>query len=97
MSWGCPMGTRTFCSGPGAPGTLSLICFSAFLGCFDLSDSKGDSFGDIDPKPLQLASIGIRESPSCFSQQSQGRTLIGLIGSCDHPWTRHDSPSVGGL
>lgn len=42
---GLPGGTSTSCSGPGALGTLSLICLSAFLGVLILLTAKGISLG----------------------------------------------------
>lgn len=72
---------------------------SSFIVCFVLSESMGDFFRDLDLKPLWLISIEIMDTLFLLLQpaKSQGRNLIGLTESCDHFWTNHGSPGIGGL
>lgn len=72
--------------GPGALGTLCLlsVCLSA-SGCVAPSDSKRAFFREFDLEPL-WADVHHRGLFWLQPSKSQGRTLIGLVGSCDHPW-----------
>lgn len=73
------------CSGPRCPrDSLSLVCLFA-SGCFAPSDSKRAFFREFDLEPL-WADVHHRGLFWLQPSKSQGRTLIGLVGSCDHPW-----------
>lgn len=77
------MGPNAFHSGPRLPGD-SVSPLFASAGCFALSDSKGVFFRELDLNPLQ-ADVHLDHGGLFQPTKFQGRTLIGLVGSCDIP------------